>query len=63
MASTPSSSQVRSQAENDGYDARTPGLNVVVSAWGAAQDFSGNWAVATYNSVGNLSNLLGSFVT
>lgn len=38
-------------------DPRTPGLNSVLGAWAALQDFTGQNAATNYNQFTNLANL------
>lgn len=47
----PSSDQVYNNAAAMTFDSATPGLNAVIGAWRALQDFTGNWQVDTYNRV------------
>lgn len=59
----PTPEQVYANASAGLFDARTPGLNEVISAWRALQDFTGNWAVANYNQALNVSNLNSAEIT
>lgn len=53
--------QIYNQAQAMTYDARTPGLNSIVSAWAALQNFTGQWAVNNYNGIVYMTNLIGGF--
>lgn len=56
MANPPSASEVYNNGAAMRLDSRTPGMNIVVEAWGALQDFTGAWAVNQYNQQINIAN-------
>lgn len=56
MANPPSPSDVYNNANGMRLDSRTPGLNIAIQAWAAAQNFTGAWAVNTYNQQINIAN-------
>lgn len=57
MANPPSSSDVYNTAEGLQYDPRTPGMNSIVAAWGALQDFTGDWALQRFYDLNNIATL------
>lgn len=58
MTSPPDPQTVYNNAQAGQADDATPGVNAVVNAWAAVQDYSGNWAVTTYNTIQNLTSQL-----
>lgn len=44
----PSSDQVYNNAASMTLDSSTPGLNIILEAWAALQDFVGDWANTAY---------------
>lgn len=54
----PSNSQtVYNNAQAGVMDPNMPGTSAVIGAWAAVQDFTGNWAVTTYNTILNLISI------
>lgn len=58
----PSPSTVYNNAQAGRGSASTPGLNAVIAAWGAFQDFTGGGAVLVYNRVIAIANAAGSLI-
>ncbi len=61
MATPPNPQQAVDQATAQTYRNDTPGLNSVISAWGALQDFTGAWANSTYSGLAVVTGLIGEF--
>lgn len=62
MTSPPSADQVAANANSGTFDTSTPGLNAVVSAWGALQDFVGSWSQNFVTEVQAFTNYAASTI-